>query len=262
MSSGRQRAAPGQVGARKGRVAAGTLRSGRGGAGFPCATLGIPPLVRLLGAQRGMRNEEVIPCLPPATHGSGFPCRGPKSNPVAAMRVHRQPHGWVTAQVAAMLMALLTQVVALEATTLAAHSPYFSQSEVSSSPAAPAQAGTQVRHHSTVLQPGPCASCQHLLCPSGWSKMQRRGLQEIMHISPKPNEKSCNLLRFPLSQSSLAGNPASTSASAGSTVRRGGPGSSCQPPDDEKHHKFWWEWGHAQRRSTFGVSLPAAPINK
>lgn len=175
------------------------------------------------------------------------------------------------AQVAAMLMPLPRQNPAVcrscrprgqsPSSTFSLFFPVQAKSnEVNFSLAPPAEAGTQVN----TLQHRPVAGAtfQHLPCPSGWSKIQRQGLQEIMHICPKPNEKSCNLLCFPLSQSSLAGNPASTSAGTSASSSAGVSWQQLSALEDEKPHKFWWQQGHAQRRCTFGVTVPAAPMNK
>lgn len=154
MSSGSERAARWQVGAGGAEPLPVPPQSGRGGAGLPCAPLSIPPQARLLaqprfGAQRGLRlrSEEVLSCLPPATHSS--------TDSPARVRNQTQPHGWATAQVAAMLMALPRQSPAVRRSCLPrGHRPsstfpiFFpvkaKSSEVNSSPAPRAEAGTQV----------------------------------------------------------------------------------------------------------------------
>lgn len=152
MSSGKRASGTRAGGGRRGRAAAGALRTPPRPAGHPPARTAAGPAPLWLR----LRSEEVFPCLPPATHSSRFPCTSPKPSPLAATRVHGQPRGGAAAQVLAMLMLsrgraqLFAQVVAPDrgqspSSTFPLFFPVQTKSnEVNSSPAPPAEAGTQV----------------------------------------------------------------------------------------------------------------------
>lgn len=224
MSSGSERAAPGQAGAGRGvprpeppegtpRTPTGSARGqrfqpspalGRGGAEAPGAK---GPLASLRPRRRS---------IPPLGR-----MRVRNKNLLAGAGAHHQAHDpGAGAQAAAMPPAILgaepggspklgcpPQGRGPGGSSPKFHPARAKQIKAKPSAASPDEGGTQAgRATAPICGRGHVPAARSGRAPREGARSGAGAwlVGEILHVQPQPNEKSCNLLRFPLPQSSLA----------------------------------------------------------